>query len=97
MPLVWKFLDEASRIYETEKQSDSLTTVAATALMSMAWIMQGKDKIGRALLVENVRMAERLHLYNAPPYTSSGPLDLQNEDIRAAAAATAWGSFNFQV
>ncbi|PVH95427.1 hypothetical protein DM02DRAFT_617915 [Periconia macrospinosa] len=97
MPLVCEFLNEASQIYETEKESDSLTTVAATALMSMAWIMQGKDKTAVALLVENARMAERLHLYNASSYTSSGPLDLQNEDIRAAAAATAWGSFNFQI
>jgi hypothetical protein len=92
-----EFLHEASRLYNTEKEIDRLTTVAASSMMCMALTTSGKDKIGRLLLSENAGMAKRLHLYDVPPDATSSPLNLQDSDIKTAAAATAWGSFNFQM
>ncbi|KAF4985316.1 hypothetical protein FGRMN_11236 [Fusarium graminum] len=93
-----RFLDEALRIYHAEeKGTDSLTTVAATSLMSMTWTTLGKDKVGYRLQVESARMAERLQLYGDPVIPTGSPLDLIDERVEEAACATAWGSFNFQM
>ncbi|PVH91248.1 hypothetical protein DM02DRAFT_664202 [Periconia macrospinosa] len=42
-------------------------------------------------------MAQRLHLYDVFIDILPSPLDLQDDDVATAAAATAWGSFNFQM
>ncbi|KAH7128719.1 hypothetical protein B0J11DRAFT_525585 [Dendryphion nanum] len=95
--LASNFLDEASYLYESVKHVDSLTTVAATSLMCMAWTALGNDTIGMVLLAENASMAERLHLYNVLEDAAPSPLDLRDNDMNTAAAATAWGSFNLQM
>jgi hypothetical protein len=92
-----QFLDEALRIYDAEGGVDSLTTVAATSLMSMTWTTLGKDKAGRRLQVDSARMAERLQLYGESTVAANSPLELSDERVEAAACATAWGSFNFQM
>lgn len=48
-------------------------------------------------LKESAGMAERLRLYNVEADASPTPLNLDDDDIKTAAAATAWGSFNFQM
>lgn len=48
-------------------------------------------------LGESADMAERLHLYDVVADALPSPLDLDDDDIRTAAAATAWGSFNLQM
>ncbi|KAG5806375.1 hypothetical protein H9Q74_009089 [Fusarium xylarioides] len=92
-----KFLDEALRIYDAEKDVDSLTTVAATSLMSMTWTTLGKDKAGRRLQEDSARMAQRMRLYGESEVSSRNLLDLSDERVEVAACATAWGSFNFQM
>ncbi|TXC10814.1 hypothetical protein FocTR4_00007739 [Fusarium oxysporum f. sp. cubense] len=92
-----KFLDEALRIYDAEKGVDSLTTVAATSLMSMTWTTLGKDKAGRRLQEDSARMAQRMGLYGESGAFSYDQLDLSDGRIEAAVCATAWGSFNFQM
>lgn len=63
----------------------------------MAITTMGNDKIGMKFLAENASMAERLQLYNVPADAPPSPLNLQDADLKTAAAATAWGSFNFQM
>ncbi|KAH7260710.1 uncharacterized protein BKA55DRAFT_591007 [Fusarium redolens] len=92
-----KFLVEALRIYDAEKGVDSLTTVAATSLMSMTWITLGKDKAGRRLQEDSARMAQRMRLYGESDVSSYNQLDLSDECVEAAVCATAWGSFKFQI
>lgn len=76
---------------------DRLPTVAATCLMSMTWTTLGKDKIGRRLQVESASMGQRLGLYNGPLDSHSGAAKIDDDKLEIAAAATAWGSFNFQM
>jgi hypothetical protein len=92
-----QFLNEALRIYDAEGGVDSLTTVAATSLMSMTWTTLGKDKAGRRLQVDSAKMAERLQLYGESTVAANSPLELSDESVETAAGATAWGSFNFQM
>jgi len=89
-------------MYEVERDMDRPTTVAATSLMSMTWATLGKDKAGHGLQRESASMAKRLGLYSgdAGDLSARGSLptlDLGDEKVRRAAAATAWGSFNFQM
>lgn len=63
----------------------------------MAWTTFGRDNLGMEFLGESADMAERLHLYNVVAAALPSPLDLDDDDIRTAAAATAWGSFNLQM
>ncbi|PVH99956.1 hypothetical protein DM02DRAFT_563840, partial [Periconia macrospinosa] len=95
--LASSFLHEASQLYDTVKDVDCLPTVAATSLICMALISLGKDKIGMKFLTENASMAERLHLYNVPTDPPPSPLNLQDDDLKTAAATVAWGSFNLQM
>jgi hypothetical protein len=92
-----KFLVEALRIYDAEKGVDSLTTVAATSLMSMTWITLGNDKAGRRLQEDSARMAQRMRLYGESDVSSYNQLDLSDECVEAAVCATAWGSFKLQI
>ncbi|PNP74987.1 hypothetical protein FNYG_11634 [Fusarium nygamai] len=92
-----RFLDEALRIYDVEKGVDSLTTVAATSLMSMTWTTLGKDKAGRRLQEDSAKMSQRMRLYGESDASSRNPLDLSDERVEIAACAAAWGSFNFQM
>ncbi|KLO84881.1 Uncharacterized protein LW93_7132 [Fusarium fujikuroi] len=92
-----KLLDEALQIYDSEKNIDRLTTVAATSLMSMTWTTLGKDKAGRRLQEHSARMAQRMGLYGESDSVSYHQLDLSDERVEAAVCATAWGSFNFQI
>ncbi|KAG5758522.1 hypothetical protein H9Q72_013342 [Fusarium xylarioides] len=92
-----KFLDEALRIYDAEKGVDSLTTVAATSLMSMTWTTLGKDKAGRRLQQDSATMAQRMRLYGEADDSSNHQLDMSDDRVELAVCATAWGSFNFQM
>ncbi|KAI7771623.1 hypothetical protein LZL87_005899 [Fusarium oxysporum] len=79
-----KFLDEALRIYDAEKGVDSLTTVAATSLMSMTWATLGKDKAGRRLQEDSAKMAQRMRLYCESGVSSHNQLDLSDERVETA-------------
>jgi hypothetical protein len=65
--------------------------------MCMASTTLGNDKSGMEFLAESAAMAERLQLYNIQAHVLPHVLSIQDRDIAAATAATAWGSFNFQM
>jgi hypothetical protein len=71
--------------------------VAATCIMSMTWTTLGKDWTGRKLQCESARMAKRRGLYDQCDELTVSQLDYQNENVRRAAAATAWSSFTFHM
>jgi hypothetical protein len=91
------FLDEASQIYDRERDVDRLTTIAATSIMSVTLKGLGKDEAGYHLQYESVGMATRLGLYAGLCDPSHSPLDLRNDKIKKATSAVAWESFNFQM
>lgn len=88
-----KFLDEALRIYDAEKDVDSLTTVAATSLMSMTWTTLGKDKAARHLQEDSARMAQRMGLCGEIDDFSFHQLDLSGERFEAAVCVTVYNIF----
>ena len=90
------FLEEASQIYDSERKTDRLTTITAATLLCMTWTTMGEDKKGYAFMSESAEMAKRLRLFDAPlDDLHCGPLDLHDDDVKTAASAVAWGTFNF--
>jgi len=55
----------------------------------MAWTTFRKDKIGMEFLANSANMVERLHLYNVVANASPSLLNLDDGEIKTAAAATA--------
>ncbi|OJJ51804.1 hypothetical protein ASPZODRAFT_22227 [Penicilliopsis zonata CBS 506.65] len=86
--------NEAIKHWRDERTWDSLPTVAATMLLSIACNGFGIDSTGLTFLHESGQMAQRLHLFD-PPHQDSKEHVL-DPAMQRARAATAWGVFNWQ-
>jgi hypothetical protein len=95
----YHFLTEAFRSWEEARTNDHLASVAALLLISLACNNFGEDKKGEEFVYESYKMAKRLHLYDCDdlPADIDDPLNMEDYDVRAAAAAAAWGSFDWQM
>src|SRR5271156_3321356 len=91
-----RFLDEAVMLYEQDRATDTLPTVVGIILISLVWTLRGNDKFGAVMLKECADMGYRLQLYQTT-IDSVSPLNMMDPDIKAAASATAWGTFNWQM
>ncbi|VTT73838.1 unnamed protein product [Fusarium fujikuroi] len=60
------FFREAERIFQAERSSDELVTLAAINIFSLATFIHGNDKIGKELLSSARHMGRRLGLYGQP-------------------------------
>lgn len=79
------------------KGVDCLTTVAATSIMSIGYATAlGNDRTGLEFMAQGAEMAKRLCLYNVPADAPQSTLDAGYDDSTIAAAAIAWGAFNYQ-
>jgi hypothetical protein len=56
-----------------------------------------EDKKGAEFVYESYEMAKRSHLYDEPADNPIYPLNIEDGGVKAAASATAWGSFNWQM
>lgn len=95
--LIPEFVEEASRLYNKEKEFESLNTLAATTLLFQTYFLLGYEILARQLLADNAAMARRLQLYDVTLDSPPSSLDVQDEDVEAAAASAAWASFNIQM
>lgn len=91
-----RFLDEATVLYEEDRMMDTLPTTVAIILLSIVWTVRGNDKHGVVMLKECAEMGNRLQLYKMIR-DCVPPLNIMDPDVRVAAAATAWGTFNWQM
>jgi hypothetical protein len=91
-----RFLDEAVLLYEEDRMIDTLPTVVSILLISLIRMVRGNDKYGMVMLKESADMGSRLQLYQMRR-DCVPPLNITNPDVRAAASATAWGTFNWQM
>jgi hypothetical protein len=83
-------------LYEEDRMMDTLPTVVGIILISMIWIVRGNDKYGVGMLKECAEMGGRLQLYKSIR-DCVPPLNIMDADVKAAAAHTAWGTFNWQM
>jgi hypothetical protein len=89
------FFDETMRLWQTEKDTDSIMTVAAMAISTLG-MCNGKDALGIEVIIEVVHMAERLCLIGVEDTNLVTEVFSQKSaDYVRASAQTAWGLFNF--
>jgi hypothetical protein len=82
--------------YEEDRIVDTLPTVVGIILLSVIWTVRGNDKHGVIMLRESAEMGNRLQLYKTIR-DCVPPLNIMDNDVRTAAAHTAWGTFNWQM
>ncbi|KAI9170621.1 pantothenate transporter liz1 [Paramyrothecium foliicola] len=90
------FLIETEGLWKAECSTDSLTTVAALSVFSLACATQGKPGLGMTLVEQARRMAQRMRLFESPyEETTLKALKATSPDFIKAASHTAWGMYNW--
>ncbi len=89
--LGYKFLAEARRLWELERQYGevTLTTAISGVLLNVEYNHNSMDKLGRNFLAESVAMANELGIFD-PDATEKIP----SRKMRTAREFFAWGLFN---
>lgn len=93
------FFLEADALWQLEQRSDSLPTVAAAQLLSLASIYNGHDG-GFPYLSQGIQMAQRMSLFGIPDLGATSALprhEPEPERWARARSHTAWGVFNWIV
>ncbi|SCN82036.1 uncharacterized protein FFE2_04914 [Fusarium fujikuroi] len=90
------FFREAERIFQAERSSDELVTLAAINIFSLATFVHGNDKMGKELLSSARHMGRRLGLYGQP-LDSPSSLAFQElpDDLVRMTAHVAWSTYNW--
>jgi len=90
------FFYEARILWQADRSSDSVTTLAAMMVLAVAAAELGEDQLSRDILANARQMAESMHLFGVP-HTSPAVLayrQLSPQRTRAAAHA-AWGAYGY--
>ncbi|KAH7413792.1 hypothetical protein DE146DRAFT_749992 [Phaeosphaeria sp. MPI-PUGE-AT-0046c] len=92
------FYREATRLWELEAGSNSLTKIHAAVCLYLFLGKVGRDKAAHEFLAEACRMSYELGLFGASPLHASqrSPSILQ-DNLDHVRAVTAWSLFNFQL
>lgn len=89
------FQDEAKFLWQCERSTDCVTTVAGAMIYCMMTIGQGSDQDCLETLREVRQMAERLKLFGVPhDTTTAASFDNLPAEVKRAAAHTAWGTYS---
>ena len=80
---------EARRLRELEVHGDSLTTIQATMIMSIAHNLNAMDKVGSSYMEQSCAMARRMKLFD--PH----PADMDDK-TKSSRGMTAWAIFSIQ-
>jgi hypothetical protein len=91
-----EFFTEAQKLYQTERNTDCLTTVSALYLLSIACTVRGRTSLSSEFGKEGREMATRMNLFNAKDL-SLMPTSDPSSRLEQATAHVAWGSFNFEM
>jgi hypothetical protein len=87
--LGYRFLAEAKRLWELELMQSKLTTIQAALFLNGSYNLDGVDAVGWRYASQAIAMADKLHLFAAPPSGTS-------EKMRIAREFTAWTLFCWQ-
>ncbi|PPJ52275.1 hypothetical protein CBER1_10276 [Cercospora berteroae] len=92
--LAWQFYDEAMKLWEADKSTDSLLHVAALVNMTYAGSSNGHDNDSMKLLNVSRKMAARLGLEDSDPDSTphTSETNSVSDDVRFR-AHIAWGYF----
>lgn len=87
------FLEEAIRLWDEEQHRNTLTTVAASHLITLTTSCHGQHDVSARFHEESITMSKRMGLYGATEEGCAKQwLDNHQEWIRAA-SHTSWGAY----
>lgn len=83
-------------LWAAERNADSITTVAAATILSLAAQTNSQDEFGMEVLMAGRQMAERLGLMNLPRDSARSPYfnEMSPQWVRAT-SHVAWGTYNY--
>jgi hypothetical protein len=87
--LRYRFLAEATRLWELENDKVDLVTVQAAALLNLVYSHNSMDKIGQVYLMHSLKKAQQLELFGDQAAED-------DERMIHARVFTAWALFNWQ-
>ncbi|KAK7993915.1 Anp1-domain-containing protein, partial [Apiospora arundinis] len=93
--LVHFFLEEAERLWEIEKEDDTLLTMAGAAMLSQAHMGQGQYHSGHIYAQEVTRIGVSLGLFGPDSLAAPTSNDDSASANHLARCYAAWGGFNW--
>ncbi|KAJ3538441.1 hypothetical protein NM208_g5904 [Fusarium decemcellulare] len=87
--LGYRFLAEAKRLWEYERNESKLTTIHASLIFHVIYSGSGADKIGFAYMAQGCAMAHRMRLFGTP-------VAMESPRIRNVRSYTAWALYSWQ-
>ncbi|KAF4452232.1 Nitrogen assimilation transcription factor nit-4 [Fusarium austroafricanum] len=92
-----QFCEEAEKRWTLEKSTDSLLTLAATQLLGLGYLGDGKDHYVLTYVSEVNSMATRMGLFGVEQSIAVSKAKQVNDELQSATSYAAWGSFNWIV
>jgi hypothetical protein len=92
-----EFCKEAEKRWSLEKKTDSLLTLAATELLGLGYLGNGKDHYVLTYVSEVNSMGSRLGLFGVEPSVAIAKAKQVSPGMQSATSYAAWGTFNWIV
>ncbi|KAF5638665.1 nitrogen assimilation transcription factor nit-4 [Fusarium sp. NRRL 52700] len=92
-----QFCEEAEKRWSLEKATDSLLNLAATRLLGLAYLGNGKDHYVLTYVSELNAMGARMGLFGVEQSVAISKAKQVSPELQSATSYTAWGTFNWIV
>ncbi|KAF4440587.1 Nitrogen assimilation transcription factor nit-4 [Fusarium acutatum] len=92
-----QFCEEAEKRWSLEKASDSLLNLAATQLLGLAYLGNGKDHYVLTYVSEVNAMGARMGLFGVEQSVAISKAKQVSPELQSATSYAAWGAFNWIV
>jgi hypothetical protein len=89
------FEKEAEDLWAAEKHNDCFLNIAASQLLSLAYLGHGKDHFVLKYVASMNRMGTRLGLLGLPVSDATKKLKWVTAELSGPASYAAWGAFNW--
>jgi hypothetical protein len=94
---ITQFCEESEKRWSLEKLTDSLLTLAATQLLGLGYLGNGKDQYVLTYVSEVNSMGTRLGLFGVEPSVAVERARKVSPEMQSATSYAAWGTFNWIV
>ncbi|KAH7185701.1 uncharacterized protein B0J16DRAFT_355954 [Fusarium flagelliforme] len=94
---ITQFCEESEKRWSLEKLTDSLLTLAATQLLGLGYLGNGKDHYVLTYVSEVNSMGTRLGLFGVEPSVAVERARKVSPEMQSATSYAAWGTFNWIV
>ncbi|QGI96754.1 hypothetical protein CEK26_009823 [Fusarium fujikuroi] len=96
-PFIPQFCEEAEKRWSLEKATDSLLNLAATQLLGLAYLGNGKDHYVLTYVSEVNAMGARMGLFGVEQSVANSKAKQVSPELQSATSYAAWGAFSWIV